>query len=112
MVRVLASAVSSEGLDLRFTVESRSILLAYSLGVLLTLLVVTVSAWRVSRLNLVAAIRNLPDPVKRRKGQRWLVGAIGIGAGIMMTVSGVAGAPSSLRLVSTSGRHTPSVGWP
>ena len=101
-MHVLASALSSEGLDLRFTVEWRSILLAYSLGVLLTLLVVTVSAWRVSRLNLVAAIRNLPDPVKRRKGRRWLLGAIGIGAGIMMTVSGVTGSQATPLLVGVS----------
>jgi putative ABC transport system permease protein len=102
MVHVLASALSSQGLDLRFTVEWRSVVLAYSLGVLLTLLVVTVSAWRVSRLNLVAAIRNLPDPVKRRKRRRWLLGAIGIGAGIMMTVSGVMGSQATPLLVGVS----------
>ena len=102
MVHVLASALSSQGLDLRFTVESHSVVLAYSLGVLLTLLVVTVSAWRVSRLNLVAAIRNLPDPVKRRKGRRWVLGVVGIGAGSMITLMGVSGSQATPLLVGVS----------
>ena len=39
----------------------RSLLIAYGLGVLLTLVVVTASAWRVSRLNIIRAIRDLAE---------------------------------------------------
>jgi putative ABC transport system permease protein len=102
MVHVLASALQSQGLDLTFTVEGHSVVLAYSLGVLLTLIVVTISAWRVSRLNLVAAIRNLPDPVKRRKRRRWLLGVAGVAAGIMLTVAGITGSQATPLLVGVS----------
>ena len=39
-----------------------SVVIAYAIGVLLTLAVVAFSAWRVSRMNIVTAIRNLPEP--------------------------------------------------
>lgn len=54
-------------LDFAFHVSWRSIVVAYCLGVLITFAVVTVSAWRVSRLNIVAAIRDLPDESYARK---------------------------------------------
>src|SRR5207253_2186315 len=60
MVQVLSSALATTGLHVRYSVRTRSFLLAYAIGVLLTLAVVTASAWRVSRLNVVTAIRNLP----------------------------------------------------
>ena len=47
-------------------VTLRSLVVAYALGVLLTLVVVALSAWRVSRLNIVAAVRGLPEPLARR----------------------------------------------
>ena len=62
MVFVLSSALGSQGIDIEHDVQGRSVVVAYALGVLLTFVVVTISAWRVSRLNIVTAIRNLPDP--------------------------------------------------
>ena len=41
----------------------RSLVIAYALGVLLTFVVVALSAWRVSVLNIVAAVRGMPEPV-------------------------------------------------
>ena len=38
-----------------------SLVIAYCLGVFLTFVVVTIASWNVSRLNIIAAIRNLPD---------------------------------------------------
>ncbi len=38
-----------------------SLIIAYCLGVILTFVVVTVASWNVSRLNIISAIRNLPD---------------------------------------------------
>ena len=43
----------------------RSIVIAYCIGVLFTFVVVTIASWRVSRLNIVAAIRDLPEPESR-----------------------------------------------
>ncbi len=49
-------------LQVRFRAAPTSIVIAYCLGVLFTFIVVTLSAWRVSRLNIVAAIRDLEEP--------------------------------------------------
>jgi ABC-type antimicrobial peptide transport system permease subunit len=46
----------------RFNVAPASVVIAYTLGVLLTFAVVTLSSWRVSRLNIVSAIRDMPEP--------------------------------------------------
>ena len=48
-----------------------SLIIAYCLGVILTFVVVTVASWNVSRLNIIAAIRNLPDASNGRK-RGWL----------------------------------------
>ena len=42
-------------------VEPRSMVVAYCLGVVITFLTVVVSSWKISRLNVVAAIRDIPD---------------------------------------------------
>ena len=89
MVLAMARALGSFGLEIGYSVQLRSIVLAYALGVLLTLLVVTVSAWRVSVLNIASAVRNLPEPAKRRKRRRWIPPALGILVGVLLTVSGI-----------------------
>ena len=50
--------------DFRLTrhFELRSAVVAYCLGMVITFLTVAISAYRVSRLNIVAAIRDLPSP--------------------------------------------------
>ena len=68
MVRVIAGALSDSGIvTVRYSLTWTSFVLAFALGALLTLAVVLVAAWRVSRLNIVAAIRNLPQPPRRRR---------------------------------------------
>lgn len=42
-------------------VEPRSLVIALCMGLLLTFITVTIAAWRIARLNVVAAVRNLPD---------------------------------------------------
>jgi putative ABC transport system permease protein len=91
MVRALAGVFStSADFHISYSVSGTSIVLAYAIGVLLTLAVVAFSAWRVSRMNIVTAIRNLPEPdagkVHRR---RWLLGVAGVVAGLLLAVSGV-----------------------
>jgi putative ABC transport system permease protein len=93
MVFVLARAFASFGVDIRFHVTVQSIVLAYALGVLLSLLVVTISAGRVSVLNISSAVRNLPDPGARRHGKRrsaLMLGAVAVGT--LLLVSGVGAA--------------------
>ncbi len=65
-VEIMASGLESAspvgGFKLRYHIELRSLVVAYCLGMLLTFITVTVSSWRVSVLNIVAAIRDLPPP--------------------------------------------------
>jgi putative ABC transport system permease protein len=58
---------------LRQHLEPRSVIVAYCLGVLLTFVTVTISSWRVSRLNIVSAIRDLPPPPNPDAGLRALL---------------------------------------
>jgi putative ABC transport system permease protein len=96
MVTVMASAFSASEFEVVRQFRPRSLLVAYTLGVLLTLLVVVVSAWRVSRLNIVAAVRNVPEPPGRRTGRRRVVGtALAIAAGLALFAAGVGSAQAT-----------------
>ena len=64
LVILMANAFGTTGDDsfsIDFTVTVYSILVAFSVGLILTLLTVIFSAYRVSKLNIVVAIRNLPE---------------------------------------------------
>lgn len=50
------------GIEIRPNVTLRSLVVSYALGMLVTFATVLISAYRVSRLNIVAAIRDLPEP--------------------------------------------------
>jgi putative ABC transport system permease protein len=58
--------------QLHHRIEPRSMIVAFCLGLLMTFLTVTISAWRVSRLNIVTAIRDLPPPPHSDSGLRSL----------------------------------------
>jgi putative ABC transport system permease protein len=61
LVGVVSGLLGNFGFNVIPHVEIRSVIVAYCLGVLITFLTVAVSAWRVSRLNIVSAIRDIPD---------------------------------------------------
>jgi putative ABC transport system permease protein len=89
MVWAVARSFTDGELELEYSVSPQSLLIAYAIGVLLTLVVVTVSAWRVSRLNIVSAIRDLPEPAEPgRRGTRWVLIAVGAAVGLLLAVSG------------------------
>jgi putative ABC transport system permease protein len=93
MVALMGRALGAFGIDLLFDVTLRSLVLAYALGVLLTLIVVAVSAWRVSLLTIATAVRNLPEPPKRRGGRRRLALAlVGLLSGGALAASGISSA--------------------
>ncbi len=67
----IGQRVGGAALPFRFhwTAAPTSLIISYCLGVIFTFLVVTVASWNVSRLNIIAAIRNLPDTsIARRQG--------------------------------------------
>ncbi len=69
---VFAISALLAGVDLRlqFHVAPRSVVIALCFGLLLTFATVAFSAWRVSRLNIVAAIRGLPDSAQGRRSRQ------------------------------------------
>ena len=89
MVLAMAAALGALGIELSYAVSFQSIVLAYAVGVLLTLAIVTVSAWRVSVLNIATAVRNLPEPPKPRRRRRWILPGLGVAAGVLLAASGI-----------------------
>ncbi|MGB2694832.1 MAG: FtsX-like permease family protein, partial [Dehalococcoidia bacterium] len=71
-------------------VTLRSVIVAYSVGVVLTFLTVTFASWRASNLNIVRAIRDIPEPSGGRMGRRWLAaGLLGIILGALFVLLGL-----------------------
>jgi putative ABC transport system permease protein len=90
MVLGIASAFSATAdVTIGFSVRLTSVIIAYAIGVLLTLGVVAFSARRVSRMNIVSAIRNLPEPPASARRSRWVLGAIGLTLGALLAYAGV-----------------------
>jgi putative ABC transport system permease protein len=91
----------------RFNVAPTSVVIAYALGVLFTFIVVTLSSWRVSRLNIVSAIRDLPEPDGGGRGigklmRRLITGPLTVAGGAWMYFSGAGGQSGTLLLIALS----------
>jgi putative ABC transport system permease protein len=67
MVRVIGKAFAGSGFEISFATSPENVVIAFCLGMVLTFAVVLISSWRVSRLNVVRAIRDIPEP--DRKGR-------------------------------------------
>ena len=81
-----AEADADEGFQIEFAVTLTSLVVAFAIGLLLTLVVVAVSAWRVSRMTISTAIRNLPEPPSTKSRRRLVLSLAGIGAGLALIV--------------------------
>jgi putative ABC transport system permease protein len=91
MTRIMASLFSEFGVSMEPYVTPRSLIVAYCLGVVITFITVVFSSWRVSRLNIVRAIRNIPEPTYRRATLRSVIlGIIGILLGLLLGWAGIA----------------------
>jgi putative ABC transport system permease protein len=105
MVLVMAQAfdaAAGDEFNIEFAVAPRSLVIAYALGVLLTLAVVAVSAWRVSTMTISAAIRNLPEPRAPRRRRRLALAAVGLAFGALLTLSGVTGDAATPAMIGIS----------
>jgi putative ABC transport system permease protein len=75
MVRILTAVIGNAAPDFSLDghVEPRSLVVSFCLGALVTFITVAFSSVRVSRLNVVAAIRDLPEQfgVKTNAGHAW-----------------------------------------
>lgn len=89
----LMSALFTEfGISVTPHVTPRTFAVSYSLGVVLTFLTVTFSSWRISKLNIVSAIRDIPEGAGKRMGRRGLAfWSLMVVIGIFLFVVGVRG---------------------
>jgi putative ABC transport system permease protein len=84
MVRFMAS-IFADFLEIQPAVTWTSLVVSYTLGVTVTFLTIVGSSWRVSKLNIVSAIRNTPEPARKRAGRRSLVyGLVGTVIGSLL----------------------------
>jgi putative ABC transport system permease protein len=99
MVVVMANAFGAvdgdEGLQIEFAVSWRSLVVAFAIGLLLTLLVVAVSAWRVSVMTIAAAIRGLPEPGQPHRRRRLVLALAGLALGALLVYAGLSGDQST-----------------
>jgi hypothetical protein len=75
MAEAFGAGNADAGLQIEYAVEPRSLAIGFALGVILTFVVVAVSAWRVSVMTISTAIRNLPEPPTRKRRRLWLLAA-------------------------------------
>ncbi len=102
MVAVMTSALGTSGIEIQHHVQGSSMVVAYTLGVLLTLVVVVVSATRVSRLNIVAAIRDLVETRTHRRRASWIRGGLTLLVAALLIVSGSSSHQATSMLLGVS----------
>ena len=76
-----------EFLSIEPRVTPRSLVVAYCLGVVITFLTVAGSSWKISRLNVVAAVRDIPDvhsPKRKKSGLVWGILFLLVGAPLVL----------------------------
>ncbi|MBX5451560.1 ABC transporter permease [Thermogemmatispora sp.] len=78
LVLLLGPVLARFDFPLKLTFQPRSLLIAYCLGTIFTFCAVTVSSWLVSRMTVVEALRNLPEPERRSRTLKELVGLLAL----------------------------------
>ncbi|MEO1062441.1 MAG: FtsX-like permease family protein [Actinomycetota bacterium] len=102
LIRVTSAIFASTGTDLtlQLAIEPASLLTAALAGLVISLVVIWLTSWRISRLGIIRALRDLPEPTSQRGA---LVvsslGALGIAAGLALTFGPGAGGSAELLLV-------------
>lgn len=94
IVAVAAGIFAGDGiaLELRYAASMGSVQMGFVIGFVISLLTVVLTSIRVARLNVIRAIRDLPDPVVHRQRVLTVVGgAVMLVAGVVLAVAGLSG---------------------
>jgi len=103
MIRIIAIALGQVDLELTFSFQWQSVVMAYTLGTVFTFIVVMISSRRISRLNIVRAIRDIPEPrISRKTIKGWILAILLPVFGLLLTVSGLQGEQLSFFMLGTS----------
>lgn len=80
-------AFSSEHnrIDLFFTVRPASVLAAFAIAYVVAVLTVVATSVRVARLNIIRAVRDLPEPPPRRRLRTLVAGVVALVLGLALT---------------------------
>ncbi|MBV9896081.1 MAG: ABC transporter permease [Chloroflexi bacterium] len=90
IITLAQGLVEQYGFHLEPVIQPASLAASYGLGVVLTFIAVTLTAWRSSRFSIVTAIRDLPDPIGAPPGRgSLLVSSAVLIAGPLLVVFGV-----------------------
>ena len=81
LVKATAGALSQDvtsEFSLSTHVQLVSVLVSFFLGTVVTLVTVAFASWRISRINIVRAIRDIPEPQNSRATKKALIGGIAL----------------------------------
>ncbi len=83
-------ATEHNGFDLYLTIEPSSLATSFAIGFAVALATIVGTSLRVSRLNIIRAVRDLAEPPRRRRGKRRLVlGLLVAATGVVLTLQGI-----------------------
>ena len=95
VIVIVASSIFRSGgnnLELHFAATTASLQTAFFLGFAISLVTVVATSLSIARLNVIRAIRDLPEPPSARTSRiSQALGGVGVVAGLAITVSGIAG---------------------
>ncbi len=117
ITHIAQSIFTSDGGDLayRFTVKPGTLLGAAVAGLVISMVTVWATSIRIARLNVIRAIRDLPDPTDRIRRVRSLVfGVLGMALGAGMLLGGIGGKVPVLALAGPAVAcfsAIPVLGW-
>lgn len=86
LITALGSVFSDFGLNIAFHFNPQGFVIAYALGVVITFVTVAFSSWRAANLNIVRAIRDLPEPQPLRGRTRSVRGLLMAAAAVIWSV--------------------------
>ncbi|MEE9223271.1 MAG: FtsX-like permease family protein [Thermoplasmata archaeon] len=100
MMTALGSIFGQAGLEeILFHFEVDSLIMGFTVGVFITFMTVLLASWFISRLNIVRAIRSIPDPIRTKPSIRFLVFAVFlVVVGILLTLLSLESKSASLFL--------------
>ena len=89
LLATLLNSLLGDSFPIRAKVTGTTLISAYALGVFITFMTVVAASWKVSRLNIVAAVRDIPDFQRSKRRKRTLVwAALLLLAGLALTLGG------------------------
>ena len=87
MMTAFGSIFGQAGLEMPFHFEVDSLIMGFTVGVFITFMTVLLASWFISRLNIVRAIRSIPEPIRTKPSIKFLVLAVFlVVVGILLTL--------------------------